>query len=438
MKIAIIGGGVSGLVAGYRLHRNHTITLFEANDYLGGHTHTVDVPGADNDGHEQSYSVDTGFIVFNDRTYPNLIRLLHELQIESQPTRMSFSVSCQRTGLEYRGADLNGLFAQRKNLVNPRFLRMLLELFRFNRLGATLLEQDDESETVESFLQRHRFSDSFINQYFLPMGAAIWSAPFEQFCQFPIRFIAEFFRNHGLLGVTDRPQWRVIKGGSRSYVPPLTTSWLNSIHLNSPVMQVKRDQNCVWVTVKGSVTQVFDRVIFACHADQALRILGSQATHAEKTILSAFPYSSNRALLHTDTSVLPSNRRAWACWNYFNPIEPTAAATVTYNMNQLQSLNSRTTFCVTLNDLGRIADEHVLGEYHYAHPVFDVRRAEMQRRHGEVLTANRTSFCGAYWGNGFHEDGVVSAMRVAEGIASSPNPSSFSHSLSSSGEVKLG
>ena len=413
MKIAIIGGGISGMVAAHRLHRDHSITLFEANDYIGGHTNTIDV-----ESEQGTFSVDTGFIVFNDRTYPNFIRLLDELGVESQPTRMNFSVSCAQTGLEFRGADFNGLFAQRKNLVNPKFHRLLWDLLRFNRLGQNLLESDGEDETVSDFLERHKFSQQFVHQYFLPMGAAIWSAPFAMFRKFPIRFIAEFYHNHGLLGITNRPQWRVIKGGSRQYIGPLTKGWADRIKLNSPVESVQRHDGGVSVKPVGNKAEPYDHVIFACHSDQALSVLGDNATPIEREILSAFPYQPNLAILHTQESVLPRNRRAWACWNYYNPSTESDVATVTYNMNMLQSLESNQTYCVTLNDPGHIAEENIIGSFKYSHPTFGVNRSQMQRRHGELINQNSTSFCGAYWGNGFHEDGVNSAMAVVEALSS--------------------
>lgn len=404
------------MVAGYQLHRDHEITLFEANDYLGGHTNTVDVNMGD-----QSYAVDTGFIVFNDRTYPNFIRLMDSLGVPSQPTRMSFSVSCAETGLEYRGADLGGLFAQRKNLVNPRFHRLLWDMLKFNKIGQQLLESDGEEDTVEEFFQRHRFSKQFMQQYFLPMGAAIWSASFETFRQFPIRFIAEFYHNHGLLGITNRPQWRVIKGGSREYIEPLTRDWIDCVRLNSPIAKISRPAaSRVRIQPVGQPEQEFDHVIFACHSDQALSILGDEASETESEILSSFPYHPNVAILHTQESVLPKNRRAWACWNYYNPVHRSDSATVTYNMNMLQSLDADKVFCVTLNDEGRIRPENVIRSFNYFHPTFGVDRKRMQARHAELINHRSSSFCGAYWGNGFHEDGVKSALAVAEQLQTSP------------------
>ena len=414
MRIAIIGGGISGLVAGYRLHKDHEVTLFEANDYIGGHTNTIDV--FEND---RKIPVDTGFIVFNDRTYPNFIELLNELGVESQPTRMSFSVSCAKTGLEYRGADFGGLFAQRKNIVSPKFWRLLLDIIKFNKLGHQLLESDSPNESVGEFFKRHRFSQQFINQYFLPMGAAIWSASFDTFQAFPIQFIAEFYKNHGLLGVTDRPQWRVIKGGSKSYIEPLTRGWFDRIQLNSRVTRIQRGKDFVSICSESKEPRLFDHVIFACHSDQALAILGSSANKTEKEVLAAFPYQKNLAILHTQSSVMPKNKRAWACWNYYNPEHESKAANVTYNMNILQSLKTDNDYLVTLNDHERIDSANTIKSFTYHHPTFGLDRKRMQLRHPELINQNATSFCGAYWGNGFHEDGVKSAIAVTKAIASS-------------------
>jgi len=322
--------------------------------------------------------------------------------------------------LEYRGADLSGIFAQRKNLLSPRFLRLLYDLVRFKKVASPLLDDPDERESVGQFLERNKFSQQFIDQYFLPMGSAIWSCPFAKFMDFPIRFVAEFYQNHGLLGVSDRPQWRVIKEGSKQYIEPLTRSFADRIQLNSRVTGFDRNENRV-ALMTGNGRDEFDHVVFACHSDQALKIIGDQATPTEREILSCFPYEKNVALLHTQHDVLPRNRRAWACWNYLREvgqnsksdnIGSSAKATVTYNMNILQSLTCDKTYCVTLNDTGRIRDENVLGEFVYDHPTFDLNRRRMQLRHEELIGANRTSFCGAYWGNGFHEDGVNSALAV--------------------------
>ena len=418
MKIAVIGSGISGLVAANRLQSRHDVTLYEANAYLGGHTNTVDV---ELDGERQQ--VDTGFIVFNDWTYPNFIRLLEEFDVASKPTIMSFSVSDERTGLEYNGHTLNTLFAQRRNLIRPSFLRMVADILRFNREVLSVLEGDNEAKTVGEFVADRGYSKWFVDHYLLPMGAAIWSCPTGTFADFPIRFIAEFYRNHGLLNVVRRPTWRVIEGGSHTYVRAMMAGFRGQVRLQTPVRAIRRFEDCVEVDAAPKSGERYDHVIFACHADQALRILGNGATQPEREILAAFPYSQNIAVLHTDTSALPNSRLAWASWNYRLTGNPAAPASVTYNMNILQGLSSKRTFCVTLNDEARIAPEFVLARFHYEHPIYTTGRAAAQARHRELLSSNRTSFCGAYWRNGFHEDGVVSALAVVEAIAPE-----FSHS----------
>ncbi len=406
MKIAIIGGGISGLVCAYKLNQKHDVTVYEANNYPGGHTNTVNVKAEGRD-----LAIDTGFIVFNDRTYPNFIELLEELGVASQPTVMSFSVQDRASGLEYRGADFDGLFAQRRNIFNLKFLRLLYDLLRFNKKANQLLADENENQTLGEFIESRNFSKQFVKQFLLPMGSAIWSCPFEKFLQFPVRFVAEFYLNHGLLSVADRPQWRVIKGGSREYVKKLIAGFSEKIRLNSPVTQVVRSASGVQVTAMGQ-TEQHDHVIFACHSDQALRMLGDDASATEKQVLSAFPYEKNTATLHTQEDILPKNRRAWASWNYVNPVTENKSATVTYNMNILQSLTGPKVYCVTLNDEGEILDENKIAQFTYHHPTFDINRKAMQDRHHELIAQNSSSFCGAYWGNGFHEDGVVSALAV--------------------------
>lgn len=409
VNVAIIGSGISGLVAAYRLHMSCRVTMFEANDYIGGHTNTVDV---DLDGVRTP--VDTGFIVFNDRTYPHFVNLLDELQIESKPTTMSFSVRNERTGLEYNGHSLNTLFSQRRNLLRLSFYRLVADILRFNRIA--LRDDGDEQMTVGEFLTRRRFSRSFAENYLLPMGAAIWSCPIGTFARFPIRFIVEFYRNHGLLNLTDRPTWRVVTGGSRRYVDAMTRPYRDRIRLRTPVTQARRFADRVEITTATSGIESFDHVIFACHSDQALRILGSKATPTERELLSSFPYERSTAILHTDRSLLPQSRRAWASWNYRVTGDDAAPATVTYNMNILQGIRSRVPVCVTLNDDARIDPALILRRFEYHHPIFTTSRAKAQARHHEVVNANRTSFCGAYWRNGFHEDGVVSALAVVDAI----------------------
>ncbi len=408
MKIAIAGAGISGLTAAAKLHPQHDITVFEANHYIGGHTNTIDV---DYEGDRQQ--VDTGFIVFNRKTYPQFIKLLAQLNVDSQPAPMSFSVRCDITGLEYRGAGLNGLFAQRKNLINPKFYRLLMGLLRFNKRGRELLDAP-EDVTVGEYFQRESYPVEFVEQYFLPMGAAVWSCPPQRLLEFPVAFIARFYHNHGLLNVAKRPQWRVICGGSRSYVSKLIEPFKDRIHTQTPVQQIKRDEEGVTLCTSRGEEQ-FDHVVLACHSDHALRML-AEPTSQEREILSAFPYQKNLAVLHTDTSLLPRTRRAWACWNYRIGQDSSEAATVTYNMNQLQSLTSPHTYCVTLNPQQAIDRTKIIREIQYAHPLFATGRDQAQARWSEINNKHHTSFCGAYWRNGFHEDGVVSGLAVASAL----------------------
>lgn len=411
MRIAVIGGGISGLVAAYCLADDHALTLFEANDYLGGHTNTVRVDLGD-----EQHQVDTGFIVFNNRTYPKFTALLAELGIAAKPTIMSFSVRNDEADLEYNGHSLAMLFAQKRNLVRPWFYRMLTDIVRFNRLASTEDHGDLEGQSVREFVAQHQFSQVFVEQYLLPMGSAIWSCPLRCFADFPISFVVSFFRNHGLLSLRDRPTWYVVEGGSQAYVRAMTKKFAPAVRLNAPIASVTRSSEGVQVRTRAGQCEDFDHVIFACHSDQTLRILGEGATALERSVLSSFPYVSSEALLHTDTSILPKRRSAWASWNYRTGGSEANPPVVTYNMNILQGLKSRHTFCVTLNAESQIDPKRVLGRYVYEHPTFDSRRAAAQARHPELVDANRSSFCGAYWRNGFHEDGVVSALSVVAAI----------------------
>lgn len=415
MNIAVIGAGISGLYAAYRLSGQHEVTLFEANGYPGGHTNTVDV---EIDG--ERHAIDTGFIVFNDWTYPNFVSLLDELEICSRPTEMSFSVRCDRTGLEYNGSSLNGLFTQRRNLLRPGFHRMVRDILRFNReapreLLGNAVPPGTVEMTVADFLKSGRYSREFAEHYLLPMGSAIWSCPPGTFQEFPIRFIVDFYRNHGLLSLRNRPTWRVIEGGSRSYVQAILRRFRGRTYLGTPIERVRRLVDRVEVAPRGAQVQSFDHVVLACHADQALRMLADPSP-VEREVLSAFPYERNIAVLHTDASVLPRRRRAWASWNYRITREAPSHATVTYCMNILQHIQSRHVFNVTLNGEEWIDPARVLGCFTYEHPIFTARRAAAQARHHELANANRSSFCGAYWRNGFHEDGVVSALAVCRAL----------------------
>lgn len=406
MRIAIIGTGIAGMTAAWLLQRQHELTLFEAAAWIGGHTHTVDVTLGG-----KEYAIDTGFIVFNDRTYPNFIRLLQELQVATQPTKMNFSVRCDKTGLEYSGATLNTLFAQRRNLLRLSFHRMLRDILRFNRETPALLAADSPAVSLSDYLAQQRYSREFIDQYLLPMGAAIWSAQPEAMGQMPARYFVQFFHNHGLLSVNRHPQWRVIQGGSRRYAQRLTAPFLDRIRLACPVARLSRLADGVLIEPQGGEPERFDAVIIATHSDQALRLL-ADPSEAERTILGAIPYQENEVVLHTDTRLLPRRRLAWAAWNYHIPAQTQARVAVTYNMNILQGLNAPETFCVTLNSSAAIDPASILYRTVYHHPVYTPDAIAAQRRWGEINGVNRTWYCGTYWGYGFHEDGVNSALAV--------------------------
>ncbi len=410
-KIAIIGTGISGLTCGHLLHRKHEITLFESNNYIGGHTATKDVQV---DG--KHYAIDTGFIVFNDWTYPNFIKLMDKIGVQSQQTEMSFSVKNLTLKLEYNGNTLNSLFAQRRNIFRPRFWRIVRDILKFNKIckKAAADKTDYAQQTLHEFLTHHQFSDDFTYNYILPMCAAIWSTSLEDIKAFPFAFFLRFFNNHGLLNVTDRPQWRSIIGGSREYIKPLIAGFEDSIKLNSPVKTVTDMNNQKCVRLQDDSEHLFDEVIFACHSDQALAIL-AKPTLSQTEILGDMPYAKNEVVLHTDDSVLPVRKLAWASWNYLiqgYEGESQAPAVLTYNMNILQNIQSDTTFCVTLNNGINIDPEKILGTYYYHHPQFNNETIVAQSRWSEISGKQGIHFCGAYWYNGFHEDGVHSALDV--------------------------
>jgi predicted NAD/FAD-binding protein len=416
MRIAIVGAGISGLVVAHLLHPGHEITVFEAADYAGGHTNTVRV-----DTPNQTHHVDTGFIVFNDRNYPAFERLLARLGVAWQPSTMSFGVSDGLGDFEYSGASPNGLFAKRRHLLTPWFHRMVADLARFNRAARDLLSPAPEGAgpgpSLGDWLDRHRFSRPFIERLIVPQVSAVWSTDPRQMWNFPARFLAEFFDHHGMLGFRDRPRWRVIRGGSARYVEALTAPFAHRIRLNTPVSAVARDEDGVSVRTLGAEAERFDEVVLATHSDQALALL-TDASQAEHHLLSAIPYQTNEAVLHTDVGMLPRRRRAWASWNYHWQPEPepgpSPRATVTYHMNRLQSLCAEREFCVTLNRTEAIDPDRVIETFTYAHPVFTEAGVAAQRHLDRISAQRRTHFCGAYWGWGFHEDGVRSAMRVAE------------------------
>lgn len=407
MKIAIIGSGIAGNTIAYHLNKTHDITVFEAGSHIGGHTHTHHIQ------HEgRNYAVDTGFIVFNDRTYPNFIALLNELGVKWQPSDMSFSVHCEKTGFEYNGTSLNSLFAQRRNLLKPSFYKMIAEIMRFNQASLELLADGPEIK-LGDYLANNKYSQRFIDYYIIPMGSAIWSTEARQMLAFPARFFVRFFHHHGMLTVNNRPEWRVVKGGSASYVEALTASFKHRIRLDTPIKQVRRLKRSVRVKPVDGAEETFDWVIFACHSDQALRML-KDASAAEQEILGAIPYQENTVYLHTDASMLPKRKLAWAAWNYHVTAEPTDRVAVTYNMNILQRLKSKAPLLVTLNHTKHINPANVIKRLTYHHPVYTTEGTKAQARHHEISGVNRTAYCGAYWRNGFHEDGVVSALAALD------------------------
>ncbi len=408
-RIAIIGSGISGLTSAYLLSQKHNVTVFEKNDRIGGHTATVDIEKAG-----QKYAIDTGFIVFNDKTYPNFLALMADIGIGKQATEMSFSVHNCQTGLEYNGHNLNTLFAQRRNLLRPQFWGLVKDILRFNKQCKSIFEkqQYQSGYTLGAFLTENNFSDFFAEHYILPMGAAIWSSSLAQMETFEFRFFVQFFHHHGLLNIADRPQWYVIPKGSRSYLTPLCQPFKNNIILNADISGIKRLDNKVQIHFNNGDSEVFDEVVIACHSDEALALL-NDASEDEKTILSAMPYSENSVILHTDKKLLPRRKAAWASWNYQLSQDRDKAASVTYNMNILQGINSPHTFCVTLNQKEAIDPSKILREFIYHHPIFSAESVKAQQQRQLICGVNHTHFAGAYWHNGFHEDGVQSGVEVA-------------------------
>jgi predicted NAD/FAD-binding protein len=411
MKIAIIGSGIAGNVVAYRLAKQHDITVFEADNRIGGHTNTVDVVAAGT-----RWAVDTGFIVFNDATYPNFISLLDDLRVESQPSDMSFSVSNRSSGLEYNGASLNSLFAQRSNLLKPSFYRMLVDILRFNREAPKLLDDPASTVSLGDYLEANGYSKEFVDHYVVPMGAAIWSATPGGMRSVPAAFFIRFFHNHGLLSVNERPVWRVIKGGSRRYVEKLVAGHRDRIRLNAKVQWIHRQPEYIELKTQGGVVERFDRVFLACHSDQALHLL-ADPTPQERAVLGAIDYQENEAVLHTDPSLMPRRRRAWAAWNYHVPEgleNPDGKVALTYNMNILQGLKAPIQFCVTLNHTREIDPHKIIEVINYSHPIFTEKAVAAQKHHRAINGDRRTYYCGAYWRYGFHEDGVVSAMTALD------------------------
>jgi predicted NAD/FAD-binding protein len=403
MKIAVIGTGVAGNVAAYRLHRAHEVTAYEAADRIGGHSHTHSV-----EQRGRRYEVDTGFIVYNDRTYPRFAALLAELGVASQPSCMSFSVRCDAHGLEYNGTTLDSLFAQRRNLLRPSFLGMVRDILRFNREAARLVAAGDGDTTLGELLERGRYGRAFVEHYVVPMGAAIWSTDPAAMLGFPARFFVRFLDNHGMLSIDDRPVWRTVCGGSARYVEKLTAAFRHRVRLNAPVEWIRRSPGGAIVKARGHEAAWYDAVFVACHSDQALALL-ADASPTERAVLGAIRYQRNEAVLHTDIRLLPRRRRAWAAWNYHARPGGEGVA-LTYNMNILQRLDAPEPFLVTLNQAEAIDPARVLKRLSYHHPLFTREGVAAQARHAELNRGRSTYYCGAYWRNGFHEDGVVSAL----------------------------
>lgn len=410
MKIAVVGSGISGLISALLLQQKHDVKVFEAASWIGGHAHTVPVQEQD-----KTLWIDTGFIVCNNKNYPNFIKLLDYLNISLQAISMSFSVKNEDSKLEYNGTSLNGIFAQRKNICNPKFWRMLSDISKFNNVAKSFAKSDDVDTTLEQFLEPLNLSASCINDYILPMTAAIWSNNSATAGQIPARFICEFYENHGMLNINQRPQWYSIPGGSATYITNLVDKLITKPQVNTKVHGVKCVANGVEVNLQDSA-EVFDKVILATHSDQALRLL-CNPTELEQNILSSIRYQQNSVILHTDTSILPENRRAWASWNYrVNQRSQEQGCTVTYNMNMLQNLAAYKVYCVTLNQEQSLNHELIISKFNYSHPAYDRAAIQAQHRHREISGVNNIYYCGAYWGAGFHEDGINSGLQVVKQI----------------------
>lgn len=413
MRIAIIGSGISGLVAAHHLHRDHEITMYEAGDHVGGHTHTVDVEA---DG--ESFAVDTGFIVYNEHNYPYFTRLLQELGVASQPGDMGFSMRCDASGLEYSGSSLNSLFAQRANLVKASFHRMVLDILRLNR-HADALVACPEGVSLGEFLDDHGFAGPVVDDYLLPMAGAIWSAEPGTIMEFPARHFGRFFKNHGLLSLWGRPQWRTVTGGSREYVRAITRPFHDRIRISTPVEAITRLPGAVMVRARNEAALGYDAVVLACHSDQALALL-TDPSPPEREILGAIPYQENTGVLHTDERLLPRRQLARAAWNYHRLAGARGGirgrVTVTYDLTALQRLRTRRRFLVTLNAPEAVDPSRVIRQLSYTHPVYNARSMAAQKRWAEINGGNRTWYCGAYWGYGFHEDGVLSGLSAARAL----------------------
>lgn len=411
-KIAVVGTGISGLTAAYLLAKRHDVTVFEADSRIGGHTHTVDVKA---DGRD--YAIDTGFIVFNDKTYPNFRALMAELGVADQDTVMSFSVKCEKTGLEYNGTNLNTLFARRRNLLNPLFYRMIGDILRFNKEAPSdVAFPEIASLTVGEYLERNMYCRRFIDHYIQPMGSAIWSCGKDTLLDFPLQFFVRFFHNHGMLSVNDRPVWHTIVGGSRAYLDPLCASFREKIHTNTPVKAIRRTPNGVRIRDGKGQESYFDDVVLAVHSNLVAPMV-EDLEPAAREVFDAMPYQVNDVVLHTHVDLMPKRKLAWAAWNYHIGGDE-GAVRVTYNMNILQRLKSETTFMVSLNC--QVPEEKILGRYRYDHPVYTLAGIKARNRYDEINGVNHLFYCGAYWFNGFHEDGVRAAQRAVAAMEGGP------------------
>jgi len=410
MNVAIVGAGVSGLTAASKLHATHELTVYESDEWVGGHTHTVDVA---EDG--RTVAIDTGFIVFNDWTYPQFIALLDTLGVKSQQSDMSFSLVDERAGLEYNGTSLNSLFAQRRNLLRPSFLGMLADILRFNKDALRYLATGDTQLTLGDFLRERRYGKAFVERYVVPMGRAIWSAEEQALLGFPASFFVDFFQRHGFLSVNNRPVWRAVTGGSREYVRALTAPFVDRIQTGRAVRSVRRHAGGATLVTEDGRHHEHDAVLFACHSDQALALL-EDASATESEVLGAIGYQANDVVLHTDTRLLPERPLARAAWNYRICEPATGSCTLTYDMNVLQRLDAKRRYLVSLNLTARIDPDQILGRWSYSHPVYTPAAARAQARHAQISGINHTFYCGAYWRYGFHEDGVISGLRAAAQI----------------------
>ncbi len=410
-RIAVIGSGISGLAAAYYLSRRHEVSLFEKEPRVGGHTHTVKVESS-----AGPLAVDTGFIVHNDRTYPNLVRLLAELKIPTLTSDMSFSVSSRETGFEYSSRGFRGYFAQRTNLLRPGHFRLLAEIVRFNREAPGFLAQEREEDlTLGEFIERGGYSAEFTGKYLYPMASAVWSASIDSIRLFPALTLLRFFDNHGMLGLNTHPKWKVLRGGSGSYLEPITAPYRERIYAGVEIASVVRRESGVTLRFSDRPAADFDEVVFACHGDQVLPLLDAP-TDSERDVLACFETSRNEVCLHTDDSLLPRRPRAQAAWNYNLGEGARAAATLTYNMNRLQSLRAEEIYCVTLNANGAVDPAKVLRRFVYFHPLYTWQAVKAQGRWAEISGKNHTHYCGAYWYYGFHEDGLNSARRVVASL----------------------